>query len=171
MLELLFVLTELLNVRENPVATTQAAQFCSCTNITQSSSTVLFVNTSLLGAPPWMTSACTLSSKPGAHGVRHRGMACCSHRITTMTPHVLHRSPSFRCFRSLLFFVSVFCLPTHVFFMFCFVRSFWCSCCRLQMRLLLGLLCMYYQRLAFLSYFCFFAFIVLHAHSFVCNVL
>ena len=52
-----------------------------------------------------------------------------------------------------------------------FFHVLWCSCCRLQMRLLLGLLCMYYQRLAFLSYFCFFAFIVLHAHSFVCNVL
>ena len=98
-------------------------------------------------------------------------MACCSHRITATTLHVPHRSPSFRCFRSLVFFFSVFGLPAHVFSCFVLFALSGVPVVASRCALLLGLLFMYYQCLAFLSYFCFFAFFVSHAHSFVCNVL
>ena len=98
-MQLFFAYPGLFNLHENPFATTHsAAQFCPFTNLYFTNSTVLFVNTCPLGASPWMISACDSLVKLRVHGVKHRGVPCCSSRITTMR--------SFRCFRSLFFSLS-----------------------------------------------------------------
>ena len=98
-LQLFFAYPGLFNLRENPFAATHsAAQFCPFTNLYFTNSTVNFVNTCPLGASPWMISACDSLEKLRVHGVKHRGVPCCSSRITTMR--------SFRCFRSLFFSLS-----------------------------------------------------------------